>query len=70
MVLSFYWIKKSNQAGATLGIIIGIFLVSFGVGMLIKFGQTQAIFVDGVRGGLTVFLAYMAGKAIKEKINQ
>jgi glucan phosphoethanolaminetransferase (alkaline phosphatase superfamily) len=65
MVLSFVWIRKSNLAGATLGIIIGIFLMSFGVGMLVKFGETQALWVDGFRGGLTVFAAYMAGKSIK-----
>ena len=65
MVLSFIWIRKSNRAGVTLGIIIGIFLMSFGVGMLIKYGETQALIVDGFRGGLTVFFAYMAGKTIK-----
>lgn len=65
MVLSFVWIRKSNLAGATLGIIIGIFLMSFGVGMLVKYGETQALWVDGFRGGLTVFAAYMAGKSIK-----
>lgn len=65
MVLSFIWIRKSNQAGATLGIIIGFFLISFGVGMLIKFGESQALLVDGLRGGLTVLLAYMAGKGLK-----
>lgn len=65
MVLSFAWVRKSNPAGITLGIIIGLFLISFGVGMVIKFGNTQAIFVDGLRGGLTIFFAYMAGKAIK-----
>lgn len=64
MVLCFIWIRKSNRAGVTLGIIIGVFLMSFGVGMLIKFGETQALWVDGFRGGLTVFLAYMAGKSI------
>lgn len=65
MVLSFIWIRKSNQAGATLGIIIGFFLISFGVGMLIKFGESQALLVDGLRGGLTVLFAYMAGKGLK-----
>ncbi len=65
MVLSFVWIRKSNRAGATLGIIIGLFLISFGLGMLVKFGETQALLVDGVRGGLTVLLAYMAGKKLK-----
>lgn len=43
MVLSFVWVRKSNLAGATLGIIIGIFLMSFGVGMLVKYGETQAL---------------------------
>lgn len=65
MLLSFVWVKKSNAAGITLGIIIGLFLISFGVGMLVKFGQTQALWVDGFRGGLTVLFAYMAGKAMK-----
>jgi glucan phosphoethanolaminetransferase (alkaline phosphatase superfamily) len=65
MVLSFVWIKNANPAGATLGIIIGLFLMSFGVGMLIKFGETQALWVDGFRGGLTAVLAYMAGKSFK-----
>jgi glucan phosphoethanolaminetransferase (alkaline phosphatase superfamily) len=67
MVLSFVWIRKSNRAGVTLGIIIGFFLISFGVGMLIKFGQTQALWVDGFRGGLTVLLAYMSGKRLKQE---
>ena len=67
MVLSFIWIRKSNPAGVTLGIIIGLFLISFGIGMVIKFGNTQAIFVDGLRGGLTAFLAYMAGKGLKQQ---
>jgi glucan phosphoethanolaminetransferase (alkaline phosphatase superfamily) len=64
MVLCFIWIRKSNRSGVILGIIIGLFLISFGVGMLIKFGETQALWVDGFRGGLTAFLAYMAGKSI------
>jgi glucan phosphoethanolaminetransferase (alkaline phosphatase superfamily) len=66
MVLSFIWIRKSNPAGATLGIITGLFLVSFGIGMLVKFGETQALWIDGFRGGLTILLAYMAGKALKQ----
>lgn len=66
MILSFIWIRKSNRAGVTLGIIIGLFLISFGVGMLVKFGQTQALLVDGFRGGLTVLFAYLAGKGLKQ----
>lgn len=70
MVLSFVWVRKSNRAGVTLGIIIGLFLISFGVGMLIKFGQTQALWVDGFRGGLTALLAYIAGKSMNhQKLN-
>lgn len=67
MVLSFIWIRKSNPAGVILGIIIGLFLISFGIGMVIKFGNTQAIFVDGLRGGLTILFAYIAGKGIKQQ---
>jgi glucan phosphoethanolaminetransferase (alkaline phosphatase superfamily) len=64
MALSFTWIIKSNRAGVTLGIIIGLFLMSFGVGMLVKYGETQALWVDGLRGGLTILLAYKAGKSM------
>lgn len=66
MVLSFAWIRKSNAAGVVLGIVIGIFLISFGIGMVVKFGNAQAIYVDGVRGGLTALLAYMAGKGLNQ----
>lgn len=66
-VLSFIWIRKSNQAGVVLAIIIGIGFISIGVGMEIKFGETQTLLFDGLRGVLTVFLAYMAGRGIKQQ---
>ncbi|MFM2376565.1 MAG: hypothetical protein RLZZ165_1662, partial [Bacteroidota bacterium] len=40
---------------------------SFGIGMVVKFGNIQAILVDGLRGGLTMFLAYLAGKALQQR---
>jgi hypothetical protein len=67
MVLSCVWAHRSNLAGITLGIIVGVFLVTFGVATLLKFGDFEGILVDSIRGLLTIFLAYMAGKEIKQQ---
>ncbi len=65
MVLSMVWVVKGNYSGITIGIIIGIFLVSFGLMALLKTGDPQAIFVDSLRGFLTIFLAYQTGKGLR-----
>jgi hypothetical protein len=49
-----------------MGIIIGAFLLVFGVVSFLKFGQVQAIMIDSLRGLLTIILAYMAGKGIEK----
>jgi len=66
MILSCIWTYRSNLAGITIGIIVGVFLVTFGVATLLKFGDFEGILVDSIRGLLTIFLAYMAGKEIKK----
>jgi len=70
MVLSCVWTHRSNHSGITIGIIVGVFLVTFGVATFLKFGDFQGILVDSIRGLLTIFLAYMAGKEIKHQITK
>jgi hypothetical protein len=65
IVLSIIWTNKSNSSGITLGIIVGVFLVTFGVIAFFKTGDTQAIVVDSLRGGLTIVFGFMAGKELK-----
>lgn len=64
MVFSIIWTTRQNYSGISLGIIIGIFLLVFGLVSSLRFGDMQAIMVDGLRGLLTIFLAYKAGKQL------
>lgn len=67
MVLSAVWTSRSNISGTTLGIIVGLFLFIFGVATFLKFGDFQGILVDGIRGFITIVLAYMAGKELQKQ---
>jgi hypothetical protein len=66
IILSIIWTIKHNYAGITIGIIVGVFLVTFGITTFLKFGDIQVILADGIRGLLTIILAYMAGKGMKK----
>ncbi len=65
LILSIVWTYQKKYEGITIGIIVGIFLVIFGVVSFLKFGDFQPILVDSLRGVVTIFLAYMAGKEFK-----
>lgn len=67
IVLTIVWTKKANYSGITLGIIVGVFLVAFGLLTFIKLGDIQAIWVDSIRGFVTIIFAYMAGKELKQR---
>lgn len=67
MILSSLWTNRSNYAGITLGIIIGVFLFTFGVATFLKFGDSQGLLIDSSRGILTIIFAYLAGKEIKQQ---
>jgi hypothetical protein len=64
MILSIYWTTQKNYSGVVLGIIIGVFLMAYGIGSLIKLNTFQGIFIDGIRGLLTVIVAVVVGKNI------
>lgn len=67
MVLSIIWTLKGNYSGATLGIVIGVFLTLIGVIVFLQLGRTDGLFIDSSRGLLTIILAYIAGNEIKKK---
>lgn len=65
MILSSIWTNKSNRSGITLGIITGVFLFTFGVTAFLKFGDVQALYIDSLRGLITIALGYMASKEMR-----
>ena len=68
IVLSILWTTKAKYSGITLGIVVGIFLVAFGLVTFFKLGDFNAILVDGIRGLVTIILGYLAGKELKQQI--
>jgi hypothetical protein len=65
MVLSAYWTIKRNTSGPILGIIVGVFLITFGVTSFLMLGQIDGLFGDSLRGVITAVLGYMAYKELK-----
>ena len=65
MILSSIWTHKSNRSGITLGIITGVFLFTFGLTAFMKFGDVQPLYIDSLRGLITIALGYMASKEMR-----
>lgn len=67
MVLGLFWTLKGKLEGTTIGIITGVFLLLFGIGTFLKLGETQGLFIDSVRGLITIIFGLMARKELKAK---
>lgn len=67
LVLSIFWTVKENYSGITIAIIAGVFLFVFGTTVFLQLGDSQALYVDSLRGLITIALAYMANKELKNK---
>tara|TARA_B100000809_G_C15051394_1_gene499045 strand:+ start:431 stop:835 length:405 start_codon:yes stop_codon:yes gene_type:complete len=67
MILSVIWTIKRNLSGATLGIILAIFLITFGLTSFLALGNVQALYVDSFRGIITLIFGYMAYKELKKQ---
>lgn len=65
-VLSIFWLSKNKIEGATTGMAVGIYLLVYGVFAFLKFGDPQALYVDSVRGALTVLFGYLAVRELKQ----
>ena len=67
MIISAVWTYRSNSSGTTLGIVVGVFLFTFGVATFLKFGDFQGILIDSIRGLVTIIFAYLTGKELKKE---
>ena len=65
-ILSLIWTIKGKLEGIITGTAVGIYIFIFGIAAFLKFGETQALYVDGIRGLLTIIFGYMAYKEIKK----
>jgi hypothetical protein len=66
MIISALWTYRSNISGTILGIIVGLFLFTFGVATFLKFGELQGLIVDSIRGLITIIFGFMARKELKQ----
>jgi hypothetical protein len=64
--LSLIWTIKGKLEGTITGIAVGIYIFIFGIVAFLKFGETQALYVDGIRGVLTIIFGSMAYKENKK----
>lgn len=66
MILSGIWVYRINHSGITLGLIVGGFLIAFGLATFMKLGDTSALIGDGSRGLLTIVIGFMARREFKQ----
>lgn len=66
MVLSILWAIKGKTEGTIAGIIVGVFLITFGVVAFLKLGQTNALRTDSLRGLITAIFGVIAYKELKK----
>ena len=64
-ILSVVWVSKGKIEGTITGIFVGIYIFTFGIAAFLKFGETQALYVDSIRGFLTLVFGYLAYKKMK-----
>lgn len=60
-----WWTVQNKSEGYVAGIGIGIYLIAFGVIVFLKLGDTSALYVDSIRGVLTVFFGILAFRQFK-----
>lgn len=66
-LLGFLWTRKGKLIGIYIGSAVGVYMFLFGIVAFIKFGTTDALIVDSIRGALTIIFGYMAFKEVKQK---
>ena len=67
MVFSIIWTNKGQKAGPIVGIIAGIYFLVFSVMSFVKFGNVDAIYIDGIRGLITAIIGFVVYKEIGNK---
>ncbi|MFK7797716.1 MAG: hypothetical protein AB8E82_09690 [Aureispira sp.] len=59
-LLGIYWTRKGNRAGIIAGGAVGMYMFLFGFVALFLQGDPQGLYVDSIRGFITMFLGYLA----------
>ncbi|MFK7946543.1 MAG: hypothetical protein AB8G11_03050 [Saprospiraceae bacterium] len=65
-ILSFIWTRKGKIEGTITGIAVGTYIFTFGIVAFLKFGDPQPLYVDSIRGFLTLVFGYIAYKELKK----
>lgn len=66
LIFSIIWTNQGNKAGPIVGIAAGMYFLAFGIMAFAKFGDPQPIYVDSIRGLITVIMGYMVYKGMKK----
>ena len=66
ITLSIIWTRQGKTAGTTIGIAVGTYLLAFGLLAFLRLGDTTALYVDCVRGVLTIVAAVFAYREIEQ----
>ncbi|MFY0631864.1 MAG: hypothetical protein JXR05_15990 [Flavobacteriaceae bacterium] len=65
LTLSLYWTKKGKWEGTITGIIAGFYLLIVGIVAWFYTGDSTALIMDSIRGGLTILFGYRVYKSIR-----
>jgi hypothetical protein len=66
ILLSIYWTVKKNTAGPVIWVIVGVFLISFGLTVFLQLGRIDGLLIDSIRGVITVVLSLLIHKELKD----
>lgn len=64
-LVGIIWTRKRKIEGIVAGMAVGMYMFMFGIVAFFLLGETQALYVDSIRGFLTLVIGYMAYKEIK-----
>lgn len=68
-ILSILWTNRRKAAGVVVGIFVGTYIFAFGVMAFAKFGDPQPLYVDSIRGFLTVVIGMLAYRDLQGRKN-
>lgn len=58
-LLGIYWTRKGKRAGVIAGGAVGLYMFLFGWVVFFLLGDTQGLYVDSIRGFITMLLGYL-----------
>ncbi|MFK8054763.1 MAG: hypothetical protein AB8F78_01480 [Saprospiraceae bacterium] len=64
-ILSILWTRQKKSAGPVVGLFVASYILIFGLMAFFRFGEVQALYIDSLRGSLTVIFGFLAYKELK-----